>query len=92
MKKINRAPRVYRPSDQRRQEFINNTNLYNPVQIISNMMVLEDFNAYELAEATGIHHNTIYNWINHSVQPSHANFLATINAMGYTMALTVIKD
>jgi DNA-binding phage protein len=54
--------------------------------------VLEDFNAYEIAEATGIHHNTIYNWINHNVQPSHANFLATINAMGYTMALTVIKD
>jgi len=87
-----RHPRVFIPSDERRQELITNANLYNPVQIIKDIMKLEDFNAYELYEDTGIHYNTIYNWTKNGKQPSHANFVAALNAMGYSLKLVRTKD
>jgi hypothetical protein len=87
-----RYPRVFTPSEERRQELMSKANLYNPVQVIRDAMKLEDFNAYELYEETGIHYNTIYNWTKNGKQPSHANFMAALNAMGYSLKLVRTKD
>lgn len=64
-----------------------NSELYNPSVTLKKLMHVHNINAYTLETLTGIHHNTIYNWTTKNAQPSYANFLACVNAMGYKLQL-----
>ena len=60
--------------------------------MLQQLMDANNTNAYKLGEILGTHPNSIYNWTKYGAEPSYANVVKCLNAMGYSIRLVKVSN
>lgn len=61
------------------------SNLNNFAEWLRSEMTAKHFNAAKLAKKSGVHPNTIRNYLAHRCEPTYYNVLLLVDALGYTL-------